>query len=67
MEVSGQRHALGRALAPGKGPQLPTVQEAGWAQETVWTQRLEEKYFRLCRELNFDRPFVQSVDRHYTA
>jgi hypothetical protein len=22
---------------------MPTVQEAGWASEPVWTQRLEEK------------------------
>jgi hypothetical protein len=27
----------GRALAPGKGPPVPTVQEAGWASEPVWT------------------------------
>jgi hypothetical protein len=40
----------GRALAPGKGPLVPTVQEAGWAPEPVWTQRLEEKSFRLYRE-----------------
>jgi hypothetical protein len=33
----------GCALAPGKGPPLPIVQEAGWAPEPVWTQRLEEK------------------------
>jgi hypothetical protein len=32
-----------RDLVPGKGPPLPTVQEAGWAPEPVWTQRLEEK------------------------
>jgi hypothetical protein len=24
-------------------PPVPTVQEAGWAPEPVWTQRLEEK------------------------
>jgi hypothetical protein len=24
---------------------VPTVQEAGWAPEPVWTQRLEEKSF----------------------
>jgi hypothetical protein len=30
----------GRALAP-----VPTVQEAGWVPEPVWTQRLEEKFF----------------------
>jgi hypothetical protein len=28
----------GRALSP-----VPIVQEAGWASELVWTQRLEEK------------------------
>jgi hypothetical protein len=33
----------GRALPPGKGPPVPIVQEAGWAPEPVWTQRLEEK------------------------
>jgi hypothetical protein len=35
----------GRALLPGKGPLVPTVQEAGWAPEPVCTQRLEEKSF----------------------
>jgi hypothetical protein len=33
----------GRALPPGKGPPVPIVQEAGWAPEPVWAQRLEEK------------------------
>jgi hypothetical protein len=33
----------GRALPPGKEPPIPIVQEAGWAPEPVWTQRLEEK------------------------
>jgi hypothetical protein len=37
----------GPALAPGKGPPVPIVQEAGWAPEPVWTQRLEEKSFAL--------------------
>jgi hypothetical protein len=32
----------GLALRPGKGP---IVQEAGWAPEKVWRQRLEEKSF----------------------
>jgi hypothetical protein len=32
-----------RTLAPGKGLLMPIVQEAGWASELVWTQRLEEK------------------------
>jgi hypothetical protein len=35
----------GRALPPGKGSPVPIVQEAGWAPEPVWTQRLEEKSF----------------------
>jgi hypothetical protein len=35
----------GRPLAPGKGPPVPVGQEAGWAPELVWTQRLEEKSF----------------------
>jgi hypothetical protein len=65
----------GRALPPGKGPPVLTVQEAGWASELVWTQRLEEKSFRLCRGSNiyiyiyisyilachrFVRPFLDS-------
>jgi hypothetical protein len=33
----------GHPLLPGKIPHVPTGQEAGWALETVWTQRLEEK------------------------
>jgi hypothetical protein len=45
MGVSGQRHAPAALLPPGKGPLVPIVQEAGWASEPVWTQRLEEKSF----------------------
>jgi hypothetical protein len=30
-------------LAAGNGPSVPIVQEAGWAPEPVWTQRLEGK------------------------
>jgi hypothetical protein len=33
----------GRPLPPGKEPPVPIVQEAGWAPEPVWAQRLEEK------------------------
>jgi len=36
---------LGRTLLPGKEPPVPTVQEAGWAPEPVWTERLEERSF----------------------
>jgi hypothetical protein len=45
MGVSGQRHAPAALLPPGKGPPVPIGQEAGWAPEPVWTQRLEEKSF----------------------
>jgi hypothetical protein len=44
MWVSGQRHAPAALYPPGKGPPVPIVQEAGWAPEPVWTQRLEEKF-----------------------
>jgi hypothetical protein len=44
-EWSGSRP--GRALDPGKELLVPIVQDAGWAPEPVWTQRLEEKPFRL--------------------
>jgi hypothetical protein len=47
------------ALAPGKGPPVSTVQEAGWVPEPVWTQRLEEKSFRLCQRSNLDRLVIQ--------
>jgi hypothetical protein len=54
----------GRALPPEKGPPVPAVQEAGWAPDPVWTQRLQEKSFRLS---NLDRSVVQPLARHYTA
>jgi hypothetical protein len=53
-------------LPLGKVPPVSIVQEAGWASEPVWTQRLEEKSFRLCRGSNLDRPVLQSVARHST-
>jgi hypothetical protein len=53
-----------RALAQGKGPPVPIVQEAGWAPEPVWTKRIKEKSFRLCRGSNLDRPVFQPVARH---
>jgi hypothetical protein len=45
MGVSGQHHAPAALLPPGKGPPVPIGQEAGWAPEPVWTQRLQEKFF----------------------
>jgi hypothetical protein len=56
----------GLALPPGKGPPVPIGQEAGWAPEPVWTQRLQEKLFCSCRGSNLHRPVVQSVVIHYT-
>jgi hypothetical protein len=44
MGAGGQRHTRPR-FAPGKGSPVPIAQEAGWASEQVWTQRLEEKSF----------------------
>jgi hypothetical protein len=67
MGVSGQRHAPAALYPRVKDPPVPIVQEAGWAPEPVWTQRLEEKSFRLCRGSNPDRPVVQPVARRYTA
>jgi hypothetical protein len=56
----------GRALAPGKRPPVSIVQEAGWAPDPVWTQRIEENSFSLCRRSNLDRLVVQPVAGHYT-
>jgi hypothetical protein len=53
----------GHALPPGKEPPVPTVQEAGWAPDPVWTQRLEEKSSASVGDRN---PAVQSVVKHYT-
>jgi hypothetical protein len=58
---------FGCTLALGKGPPASIVQEAGWATEPVWTQRLEEKSFRLCWGLNLYRPVVHPVATHYTG
>jgi hypothetical protein len=62
MGISGQRHTRPR-FAPGKGPPVPIGQEAGWAPEPVWTQRLQEKSFRLCHESNLYRLVVRSEAR----
>jgi hypothetical protein len=54
----------GRSLPPGKGPPVPIGQEAGWAPETVWTQRLEEKF---PAPVGDQTPVWTTVVRHYTA
>jgi hypothetical protein len=55
-----------RVLAPGKEHPVPIRQESGWDPEPVWTQRLEENSFRLCRGSALHRPVVHPVARHYT-
>jgi hypothetical protein len=47
----------GRAFSQEKGPPVPIVQEAGWAPEPVWTQRIEEKAFAPAGDRT---PIVQS-------
>jgi hypothetical protein len=44
-------------------PPVPIVQEAGWAPEPVWTQRLEEKSFASAGDWTL---VTRSVVRHYT-
>jgi hypothetical protein len=56
MEWSASRP--GRALPP-----VPLGQEAGWASELVWTQRLEEKSVS---SAGGRTQVVQSVVSHYT-
>jgi hypothetical protein len=51
---------LGRAPPPP----VPIVQDAGWAPEPVWMQRLEEKS---SASVGDRTPIVQSVFRHYTV
>jgi hypothetical protein len=53
-----------RTLTPEKEPLAPIVQEAGWAPEPVWTQRLEEKSFSLCQGSNLNHLVVQPIARH---
>jgi hypothetical protein len=53
----------GRALPPGKAPPVPIVQEAGWASELVWTQRIEEKSVASTGDRT---PVAQSVAKQYT-
>jgi hypothetical protein len=65
MGVSGQRHAPA-ALYP-REMTLGTHCTGGWVGlRAIWTQRLEEKSFLLCRGSNVERPVVQPVARHYT-
>jgi hypothetical protein len=64
MGVSDQRHARAELLPPGKGSPVPIVQEAGWAPELVWSQRIEKKSFAPAGDRT---PIAQPIVRHYTA
>jgi hypothetical protein len=64
MGVSGQRHAPAALYPRGKDPGTHWIEEAGWASEPVWTQRLEEKS---SAPVGDRTPIVQLVVRHYTA
>jgi hypothetical protein len=66
MGVSGKRHAPAALYPQGKEPPVPIVQEAGWAPEPVWTQRLEEKSSAPAGDRTSITP-VKSVARHYTG
>jgi hypothetical protein len=55
-----------RGLGQDEVPPVPVVQEAGWAPQPVWTQRLEKNSSCLCRGSDLDRPVVQSVVIYYT-
>jgi hypothetical protein len=63
MGVEWSESRPGRASPPGKGPPVPVGQEAGWAPEPVWTQRLEEESSASVGDWT---PVVQSVVSHYT-
>jgi hypothetical protein len=52
-------------FTPRERTPVPIGQEAGWAPELVWTQKLEEKSFRQCQRSNPYHLVIQSVVRHY--
>jgi hypothetical protein len=52
-------------FTPRERTPVPIVQN-GWASEPMWTHRLEETFFRLCRGSKPDRPVVQPVGRYYS-
>jgi hypothetical protein len=62
--ITSEERKPPRFYPRGKDPPVPIVQEAGWAPEPVWTQRLEEKPFAPAGDRT---PIAQPVVRHYTA
>jgi hypothetical protein len=63
MGVSDQHHAPAALYPRGKDLPVSILQDAAWAPEPVWTQRLEEKSFASVGDRT---PVVQSVVSHYT-
>jgi hypothetical protein len=65
MGVSGQHHAPAALLPP-----VPIGQEAGWAPEPVWTQRLEEKDTRILfannKTVSVMRDSISTLYKHIT-
>jgi hypothetical protein len=58
---------LGRPLPPGKEPPVPTVQEAGWAPEPVWTQRKWKLYPRKNKSrLHYGNVFCHSLQNLFS-
>jgi len=55
-----------RALTLGKGPPVPTVQEAGWDPQLVFDSDVRGTISCPCRGPSLDRPVIQSVAIHYT-
>jgi hypothetical protein len=65
-EVSCQRHISAVLCRRGIDPDTHSI--GCWVGPRAgWTQRIEEKSFRLCRGSNRGGPVVQSVVRHYTV
>jgi hypothetical protein len=62
MRVRGELHSLA-ALYPWERIPVPIGQEAWWASELVWTQRLEEISYTSAGDRS---PVFQPVVRHYT-
>jgi hypothetical protein len=59
MGVSGQRRPR---FTPGERTPVPIVQEARWAPEPVWTQRLEEKSVHMWKTLYTVKPGVKNSE-----
>jgi hypothetical protein len=59
----GQRHAPAALYPRGEDSLVAIGQEAGWAPEPVWVQRLGEKSSCLCWESNLNRQVVHLLSQ----